>query len=118
MFKGLVLRESLKDQRLLKLAQLTGTEEWRPDNRVPFQPEVWTALYLEGVDTEVDEFARRLSIAIKRKWYANLDCGDFVYVVYSGRIFKYRRGDRDSRAAAQEYGRAVGIPESQLDWGE
>ena len=38
--------------------------------------------------------------------------------MFRGRQFRYRRSDPEGRRAAEEYGRAHGIPEPQLDWGD
>jgi len=35
--------------------------------------------------------------------------------VFSGRIFRYPRGDATGRAEAQEHGRLLDIPEPQVD---
>jgi hypothetical protein len=37
-------------------------------------------------------------------------------VIFPERVFRYRRGDQDARAAAQQHGRTLAIPEPQLDW--
>jgi hypothetical protein len=37
---------------------------------------------------------------------------------WSGKVFRYRRGDEAGRAEAIAYGRSVGTPEHQLDWQE
>jgi hypothetical protein len=41
-----------------------------------------------------------------------------TWVVYAGRTFRYPRGDEKGRAAAVEYGRSVGVPETGLNWPE
>ena len=41
-----------------------------------------------------------------------------MFVVFSGRIFRYRRGDETERAKVADYARSVGVPEQQLDWAE
>jgi len=33
-------------------------------------------------------------------------------------VLKYLKGDRQARVDAQQYALSVGVPESQLDWGE
>jgi hypothetical protein len=35
---------------------------------------------------------------------------------FRDKVFRYPRGDPAGRAAAQAHGRAVGVPEPQLDW--
>jgi hypothetical protein len=37
---------------------------------------------------------------------------------WSGKVFRYRRGDEAGSAEAIAYGRSVGTPEHQLDWQE
>jgi hypothetical protein len=49
-------------------------------------------------------------------WYVNFSSASETFVVYHGHVFRYPRGDAAGRAAAQAHGRAVGVPESQLDW--
>jgi hypothetical protein len=41
-----------------------------------------------------------------------------AYVVFAGRFFKYLRGDGQARADAQQHALSVGVPASQVDWGE
>jgi hypothetical protein len=38
------------------------------------------------------------------------------FVIFPGRVFRYRRGDETRRAEAQTYGRQLAVPEPQLDW--
>jgi hypothetical protein len=49
-------------------------------------------------------------------WYANFQSPDAAYVVFRDKAFRYPRGDPDGRAAVQGHGRALGVPEPQLDW--
>jgi hypothetical protein len=49
-------------------------------------------------------------------WYVNWTDGDESTIVFPGTVFRYRRGDLQARAAAQEHGRQCGVPEAQLDW--
>jgi hypothetical protein len=51
-------------------------------------------------------------------WYCNFSTAEDAWIVYRGRVFRYPIGDATGRAEAQAYGRAIGIPEPQLDWGE
>lgn len=51
-------------------------------------------------------------------WYCNFSTADEAWVVFRGRVFHYPRGDAGGRAEAQAYGRSIGLPEAQLDWGE
>lgn len=118
MFKGLLLRESLKDTGVLDLVQATKIEVWDVENAVDWQPKRWTAISFEGDDDRADQVAEAVSRAIKPAWYANFSTETHVYVVFEGRFFKYVRGDTQARAEVQAYAVSVGVPESQIDWGE
>lgn len=84
------------------------------------QPSVWTFLDFEADDEVAGPLAQALADALLADggWYADFAVGDEHAVVFAGRIFRHRRGDRTGRAAAVEYGRTVGVPEHQLDWAD
>ncbi len=49
-------------------------------------------------------------------WYTDFTRGDETFVIFAGRVFRYRRGDEAGRERARAHGRAVGVPVRQLDW--
>lgn len=115
---GMLLRESLANLSVLDLLQVTRTESWQVQNAAPNQPPVWTANWFEADDEHADALAEALSQALKPQgWYINAATQAWLYVIFPGRVFKYAGGDAGGRAAAQQYARELGIPESQLDWG-
>jgi hypothetical protein len=77
-------------------------------------------LWFEAADSDADRLADVLSDAldIAGGWYADFHSDADVTVVFSGRVFRYRRGDKGERAKVEEYARSVGVPEAQLDWAE
>jgi hypothetical protein len=117
-FGGMLLRESLKDDGVLLSLHITRTEVWQVKNAAPFQPSTWTAMWFEGDKSQADATAQTLSESLHADWYCNIVTERYSYVVFGGKVFKYIRGDKQGRAEAQAYGRLVGVPESQLDWGE
>jgi hypothetical protein len=118
-FRGLLLKESLRDEGILDMVRVTDEAVWDVAGRVEeWQPGRWTAVSFEGDDTRADELAERMSRAIKPKWYANLSTETHAYVVFADWVFKYVKGDSEARARAQEYAISVGVPQSQVDWGE
>ena len=84
------------------------------------QPRRWTFIGFEMGDELAPAVADALAVAVDGDggWYCNFSTADEVWVVYRGRVFRYPIGDADGRAEAQAYGRALGVPEQQLDWGE
>lgn len=117
-FGGEILKESLEDRGILSRLQVTRVEHWVPREPAPFQPPGWTAIYFTGEQEEAGGVAQALSQAMKERWYGNITTASDCYVIFRGRVFQYPRGDAAGRARAQEYARAQGIPERQLDWGE
>jgi hypothetical protein len=117
--KGLILKESLADDRVLELVRITKTETWQVRNAVAGQPPVWTALSFEAGDDQADVLAGELSRALKpRGWYINASTATHVFVVFFSKVFNYPKGEAAGREEAIQYGRSAGIPESQLDWSE
>lgn len=116
--EGLLIREGLKDETVLGSLQITRTEAWNVEGAASFQPSRWTALWFEGDESQADAMADALSQSLHSDWYCNIVTERHSYVVFGGRVFKYRRGDQQGRAEAQAYGRLLGLPEKQLDWGE
>ncbi len=118
MLRGLLLRESLQDESVLGLVRIAKTEVWDVQNAADWQPKRWTAISFEGQSERADEVAQALSRAMKPAWYANLSTATHVYVVFAGKVFEYVKGDAQARAEAQAYALSVGVPDSQIDWGE
>lgn len=119
MLKGLLLKESLTDVRILDMLHITQTETWNAENAAPGQEAVWTAISFEVDDDQADALAESLSRVLKpTRWYINGATDSLIYVIFPKKVFKYGKGDKDQRAAAQEYGRLCDVPEDQLDWGE
>ena len=118
MLTGLLLKESLFDLDVLDCLNITKTEIWHVTNAAEFQPVVWTALSFEVGTAGADSVVEKLSRALKPQWYIDARLGDEVIVIFPDRIFRYWRGDHIGKAAAQAYAQAIGIPPSQIDWGD
>jgi hypothetical protein len=82
------------------------------------QPELWTLIEFEADERDAGALADALAKVLEPEggWYCDFRSPDETFVVYSGRVFRYRRGDDSGRAEAAAYGRSKGVPESQLDW--
>ena len=121
MVKGTLLAESLKIGAELDVAGLRLARVSRRDvsaSVTPAQPPVWTFLEFEADDDAAGPLADALAGALLADggWYADFGAGPDHVVVFAGKVFRYRRGDKHGRTQAMEYGRAMGVPEHQLDW--
>ena len=122
MLAGRIIAESLVVGADLNVPSLRLTRITREDvsgASTPRQPDVFTLLDVEAEEEDAYALAEALAAALEDGpgWYADFRVGDERVVVFPGRIFRYPAGDAAGRNAAVEHGRALGIPENQLDWG-
>jgi len=119
-YSGALLGESLRPGAVLDGIPLTVMKIYRAalGNAEAGQPELWTVIEFEVPVDRARELAESLSrlLLADGGWYCDFRSADEVFVVFSGRIFRYPRGDRAGRARMEEYGRSVGVPAAQLDW--
>jgi hypothetical protein len=124
MTTGVLIAESLRVGAILHSVPLrlhrverVDAGELSPAQREAGVPGAWTLLSFEVPDSRADELAEALAGALDEPgWYADLRSDTTTWVAFPGRVFRYPRGDENGRAAAREHGRAVGVPEGQLDW--
>jgi hypothetical protein len=123
MLRGRLLTESLRVGVDLRVPSLRVVRVGRHDvsgSSSTGQPGIWTFLDFEAPDETADDLAQALADTMTDEpgWYADFEVGGDHVVVFPGRVFRYVKGDNPARDKAVEYGRNVGVPEHQLDWGE
>jgi hypothetical protein len=119
MLTGLILKESLTDLSVLDRLQISKTETWNIENPGPGQPSTWTAITFTAPEEDAPGIAEKLSAAIKPAvWFINASTSTEVFVIFTGSVFRYRKGDKEARARVAEYALSAGIPARQLDWEE
>ena len=84
------------------------------------QPKIWTFIEFRVPDDRAPALADALAtvLDVELGWYCDFRTERETFVVFSGRIFRYARGDPGGREAAAAHARAVGVPEAQIDWTE
>jgi hypothetical protein len=122
MLSGVLIGESLRTGAELTGIPLQVAKLWRAEagDTSAGQPTHWTLLEFTAEDTDAERLAEALAQCLSPTggWYVDYRTDDQAYVVFANRVFRYPRGDTEGRGRAQEYGRSVGVPEAQLDWGE
>jgi hypothetical protein len=120
--RGTLIAESLTVGAVLDGVALTVSKIWRADvgDVAAGQPRTWTFVEFEAANEDAEALAGELEGALRGSggWYCDFRTAEETFVVFSGRTFRYRRGDEVARAAAAEYARSVGVPAAQLDWPE
>ena len=119
---GGLIAESLRIGAVLDGVPLTVERISRADvgDVEAGQPRTWTFLDFQAADEDADRLADLLKDALDANggWYCDFRTEDTTFVVFSGRIFRYPRGDPTGRAQAEAHARSVGVPEPQIDWPE
>jgi hypothetical protein len=123
MITGVLLAESMRVGARLSVPGLQLRCLHREDvsaSTTREQPDTWTFIEFEAPSTSCDALSCALASALEEKggWYADFSVDDDHVVVFAEHVIRYRKGDPDGRAAAQEHGRSVGVPEHQLDWAD
>jgi hypothetical protein len=120
MIEGTLIAESLRVGAELGGVRLATRKIYRAaaGDTSAGQPELWTFIDFEADEREAGVLAGALAKVLDRQhgWYTDFRTPDETFVVFSGRVFRYPRGDSRGRAEAADYARSVGVPESQLDW--
>ena len=107
-YKGIVIEESLGDNRILSKLKIIGfkiTKERNPAKR-------WHMYTVKVSKKDIE----KLSKNIKPKWYMHFWKGRNVIAVFRGRQFEFKFDDKSTWCSAVSHGLSVGIPKRQLDF--
>lgn len=117
MLKGVLIKESLEDESVLGEIIITDTSIEKVSNVVEGQPDNWTLISFEVDDQKAFDIAKRLSRSLKLgTWYVHFYNDSWVWVAFPDRVFYYQKGDATGKEVVLLHAKALGIPESQLDW--
>lgn len=105
---GIIVEESLDDNRILngldfRNVHITGHEN--PADR-------W---HIFEINVSAEEIAE-LSKHITGNWYMHFWKGTDIIAVFRDKIFRFNYDDKNTWGEVLEYGRSIGIPDSQLDF--
>jgi hypothetical protein len=119
MIRGVFIAESLRDDASLKFAELqvVAIKRQAPEDTTSEQASIWTLIEFVSTDSQAESIANAFSAALNETgWYADFHSDSESWVVFPHRVFCYKRGDKEQRKQAEDYGRSLRIPVSQLDW--
>ena len=115
MYEGLLIKESLSDERILDYVEITNVDIWVTDNN----PKYWTAV---SFVSNCAEFPEKLSKALREdtqmKWYVDLKTDKTKNIVLKNIVLKYEIGNCIEKEIVLRKCIDLGIPIEQLDWSE
>ncbi len=118
-YRGIIIEESLVNTDIIKNFQLISQEIEKVEeaHETPWL-EQWTCDEVEIADDQIDQAVEELSRLIDTEhignWYCDFKNEDWHYVVFSNKVFKIDRKDKEDYAAMREYAMGIGLPEHQL----
>ena len=122
MANGILIGESVRVGASLEVVKLAVDKVYRlaVGDEDSGQPRIWTFIEFEVPDGDVEPLATALSDVLDPTsgWYCDFRSAEHTFVVFAGRIFRYRRGNQVGRAEAEAHARSIGVPDAQLDWPE
>lgn len=115
MYKGLLIKESLSDETILDLVEITNVELWATEHT----PKYWTAI---SFVSHCMQFPERLSNALREdarmKWYVDFSTEQTKYIVLKNLVLQYEIGNRAEKEGVIKTCMERGVPVEQLDWSE
>jgi hypothetical protein len=107
-YKGIIIEESLSDNRALNNLEIVGfkiTKEWSPAKR-------WHMHTVKVSKKDIE----KLSKNIKPRWYMHFWKNKNVIAIFKGKKFEFKFDDKSSWKPAIAHGMSVKIPKEQLDF--
>ena len=115
MYTGLLIKESLSDERILDYVEIKNVDIWVTNNN----PKYWTAV---SFVSNCIEFPEKLSKALREdsqiQWYVDFKTDNTKYIVLKDLVLKYEIGNCIEKESVIEKCIELGMPIEQLDWSE
>lgn len=107
-YKGIIVEESLSDNRILNDLEIIKVEISKEEN-----PQDRWHLYTVKVSKEdIDKLAKN----IKLKWYMHFWKGRKVIAIFKNKKFEFDYDNKSEWIPVIDYGLSLGIPKEQLDF--
>lgn len=110
-WKGVIIEESLRDKSLLDLVEVVRTEEFELEKT----GEITTFHMYQFEDEKSEEFFEKALSALRDgKWYLHSVKDNRMTVIYHGKRFDFKKGERKKIEKARRFGLSKGIPKEQM----
>ena len=104
-YRGVIVLESLRDPTVVDGLKVVAREHDEPSG--------WRLVTVEVTSEQATALASELKSG---PWYIHFWHDQDVIVVFKDAVFRLRHNDRSTWTPALNHGRALGIPEEQLDF--
>ena len=115
MYTGLLIKESISDEKILDLVEIKNVDIWATNNT----PKYWTAIsFVSDCVDFPDKLSEVLRDDMQMKWYVDLKADNTKYIVLKNIVLKYEIGNSRQKEQVLEKCIELGLPTEQLDWAE
>jgi len=114
MWKGVLIKESLDDDKILDEIRIVRTRITGLEN----QGGRYHFLYFELGDESLENFIKEASKTIRNKWYMHVCNDNEMIVIFSGKIFRFKDKESSKMEEARSYGLSIGIIKEQMPFEE
>ena len=107
-FEGLLIKESITDERILDSLQVNKVELWQTETI----PKYWTALYFTSSDFDLPTKLSKVMISdesLGGNWYADFKQGNTKYIVFNHKILSYEIGNKIEKEKVKKECKKMGI---------
>lgn len=118
-YEGIIIEESLSNSNIMKDLKIVNTEVSKITEKegTPWLKK-WTMHTVKIREDEIDVYTEKLSKIIETEhcnnWYCDFKNEQFHYVVFSNKIFKIDRKNKQDYDKMKKYAILLGLPEYQL----
>lgn len=116
-YEGVLIKESLMDDRIIDLLSIHKIELWNAGGR----PKYWTVLFFTSDRRDFPEQISRVMRAGPNRgenWFVDFKAGSEKYIVFQNKILKYQIGNEAEKALVCAECRKLGILDEQMNWAE
>ena len=115
MYTGLLIKESLSDERILDFVEIKNVEIWVTNNN----PKYWTAVsFVRDCIGFPEKLSKAISEDSRIQWYVDFKTEDTKYIVLKDNVLKYEIGNHSEKESVIKKCIELGIPMEQLDWSD
>ena len=115
MYTGLLIKESLSDERILDYVEIRHVDIWATDHN----PKYWTAIsFVSRFPDFPEKLSKALAAGTQTTWYVDFKADGRKYIVAKDHVLKYEIGNRAGKERVMKKCMELGIPMEQLDWSE
>lgn len=118
-YTGTIIEESLSDRKYLSGLKIfqTKVKPATDHEKTPWLKQ-WTLHSIEIPERRGQVMAKKLSAALDQQhnWYVDFKNDQWHFVIFRNKVFRVDCHKPEEYQAAKQYGRRLGIPDSQLDF--